>query len=92
MLKLFDNCVFLIFGEKNKKILGMILLEGEIYNFRMKIFIDGVVELWMKCIEVEMWYLFFEIMKEGVYYYVKFIWKDWIFVNLGMVILVFLCI
>lgn len=91
MLKLFDNCASLTFGEKNKKILGMTSSEGETYNFRMKISTDGAVESWMKRTEAEMRHSLFEIMKEGVYHYAKSIRKDWISVNLGMVTLVFPC-
>ncbi|XP_073386148.1 dynein-1-alpha heavy chain, flagellar inner arm I1 complex isoform X3 [Physcomitrium patens] len=87
MLKLFDNCASLTFGEKNKKILGMTSSEGETYNFRMKISTDGAVESWMKRTEAEMRHSLFEIMKEGVYHYAKSIRKDWISVNLGMVTL-----
>jgi dynein heavy chain len=88
MLKLFDNCAALKFGDKNKTVVGMRSSEGEMYGFRLKVSTEWPVEVWMKSVEGEMHHSLFEIMKEGVYYYAKSIRTEWITENLGMVTLV----
>lgn len=88
MLKLFDNCASLTFGDKNKTVIGMKSAEGETYAYRLKVSTEGAVEVWMKFVEMEMRHTLFEIMKEGTYYYAKSIRTDWITDNLGMVTLV----
>ncbi len=88
MLKLFDNCAALKFGDKNKTVVGMRSSEGETYGFRLKVSTEWPVEVWMKSVEGEMHHSLFEIMKEGVYYYAKSIRTEWITENLGMVTLV----
>jgi len=87
MLKLFDNCAALKFGDKNKTVVGMRSSEGETYGFRLKVSTEWPVEVWMKSVEGEMHHSLFEIMKEGVYYYAKSIRTEWITENLGMVTL-----
>jgi dynein heavy chain len=88
ILKLFDNCAALQFGDKNKTVIGMRSAEGETYQYRLKVSTDGAVEGWMKSVEAEMRHTLFEIFKEGTYYYAKSIRSDWIYDNLGMVTLV----
>jgi len=88
MLKLFDNCAALSFGDKNKTVIGMTSSEGEAYTYKLKVSIEGAVEVWMKHVEMEMRHTLFEIMKEGTYYYAKSMRRDWISDNLGMVSLV----
>jgi dynein heavy chain len=88
MLKLFDNCVALHFGEKAKTVTGMKSSEGETFNLRMKVNTETAVEIWMKCVEAEMRSTLFDIMKEGLYHYAKSRRQDWIYENLGMVTLV----
>ena len=92
MLKLFDNCAALQFGDKNKTVIGMLSAEGETYQYRLKVSTEGAVESWMKSVEAEMRHSLFEIFKEGTYYYAKSIRSDWIYDNLGMVTLVSHCI
>ncbi|OAE19678.1 hypothetical protein AXG93_1847s1410 [Marchantia polymorpha subsp. ruderalis] len=87
MLKLFDNCAALTFGEKAKTVNGMKSSEAETFAFRMKVSTEMAVEIWMKSVESEMRNTLFDIMKEGVYNYAKSRRVDWIYENLGMVTL-----
>ncbi|KAL2608324.1 hypothetical protein R1flu_026897 [Riccia fluitans] len=88
MLKLFDNCAALTFGEKAKTVTGMKSSEAESFGFRMKVSTEMAVEIWMKSVEAEMRNTLFDITKEGVYNYAKSRRTDWITDNLGMVTLV----
>lgn len=88
MLKMFDNCAALIFGERNKTVIGMRSSEGEAYDFRVPVTTDGPIEVWIKSVEAEMRYSLYQITKEGVFYYAKSNRPEWIKNNLGMVTLV----
>eukprot|EP01018_Ginkgo_biloba_P029502 Gb_13874 [translate_table: standard] len=88
MLKLFDNCAALQFGERQKTVVGMRSSEGETYAFRAIVPTEGAVEVWMKRVESEMRRSLYQISKEGIYYYAKSRRMDWILNNLGMVTLV----
>lgn len=88
MLKLFDNCAALVFGEKMKAVVGMKSSESETFGFKLNVPTDGAVEVWMKCVEAEMRHTLYQILKEGVYYYAKLRRTQWIVENLGMVTLV----
>ncbi|EFJ08822.1 hypothetical protein SELMODRAFT_131043 [Selaginella moellendorffii] len=88
MLKLFDNCAALDFGERSKTVVGMKSSEGETYALRAPISTDGPVEVWMKKVEAEMRRSLYQISKEGVYHYAKARRTKWITDNLGMVTLV----
>ncbi|KAJ7569126.1 hypothetical protein O6H91_01G062100 [Diphasiastrum complanatum] len=88
MLKLFDNCAALVFGDRQKTIIGMRSSEGETYGFKGMVCTDGPVEFWMKSVEAEMKHSLYQITKEGVYYCAKMCRTKWIADNLGMVTLV----
>ncbi|MCO5597847.1 hypothetical protein L7F22_051931 [Adiantum nelumboides] len=85
MLKMFDNCAALIFGERNKTVIGMRSSEGETYDFQTPVTTDGPIEVWIKSVEAEMRYSLYQIAKEGVFYYAKSDRPEWIKKNLGMV-------
>ena len=85
MLKLFDNCAQLKFGRANKAITGMMSSEGETFNFRQPVAVEGATEAWMTAMEAEMKATLFQISKEGVYYYAKKARNRWIADSLGMV-------
>nr|AML30863.1 axonemal inner arm dynein heavy chain 7 [Marsilea vestita] len=87
MLKMFDNCAALVFGEKNRTVVGMRSAEGETYSFRIPVATDGAIEVWIKNVEAEMRESLFQITKEGVFYYAKSERSDWILKNLGMITL-----
>lgn len=88
MLKLFDNCAALKFGRGNKVVVGMKSAEGEQFDFRNAVAVDGPVEKWMTNVEAEMRKTLFAISKEGVYHYAKEPRSRWILNNLGMTVLV----
>ncbi|KAK3269901.1 Dynein heavy chain cytoplasmic, partial [Cymbomonas tetramitiformis] len=88
MLKLFDNCAELKFGRGNKNVVGMKSSEGEAFEMRTPVSVEGAVEDWMKDVETEMRKTLYQITKEGVFYYAKKPRRQWILENLGMVTLV----
>ena len=87
MLKLFDNCAALKFGRGNKSVTGMTSSEGETFDFRQAVPIEGAAETWMTAVEAEMKDTLFQISKEGVFYYAKKPREKWITDSLGMVTL-----
>lgn len=87
MLKLFDNCANLIFGRGNKSVIGMRSSEGETFNFRQAIAVEGAAETWMTNVEKEMKETLHQISKEGVFYYAEKSRDSWINESLGMVTL-----
>lgn len=87
MLKLFDNCANLRFGRGNKTVIGMTSSEGEGFNFRQPVAVDGAAETWMTNVETEMKDTLHQISKEGVFYYAKKSRDLWISDSLGMVTL-----
>lgn len=87
MLKLFDNCANLIFGRGNKSVIGMRSSEGETFNFRQAIAVEGAAEKWMTNVEREMKETLHQISKEGVFYYAEKPRDLWISESLGMVTL-----
>lgn len=54
MLKLFDNCAQLKLGRGNKTVIGMVSSEGETFDFRNVVNIEGAVETWMTNVEVRL--------------------------------------
>lgn len=84
MLKLFDNCSNLKFGRGYKFLVGMRSAEGEQFDFRKSVAIDGTVEDWMTEVEREMQRTLHTISKEGIYYYAYMNRRDWILWCLGM--------
>lgn len=87
MLKLFDNCASLQFGRGNKAVIGMASSEGETFQFRQPVAIEGAAEIWMTEVEKEMKDSLHQISKEGVYFYAKKPRGTWINESLGMVTL-----
>lgn len=63
MLKLYDNCASLKFGRGNKTINGMVSSEGEAFDFRTPVPIEGAVESWMTGVEAEMRNTLYQISK-----------------------------
>lgn len=88
MLKLFDNCAQLKFGRGAKAVLGMTSAEGESFDFKTAVQVEGAVESWMTAVEAEMRKTLHTIVKEGVFYYASTSRSDWILQNLGMTTLV----
>lgn len=78
MLKLFDNCKELTFGQGNKIITHMTSDEGEVYPFEVPVKPEGKVEEWMCKIEDEMKRTLTIIAKKAVYHYAKEDRIDWI--------------
>jgi Dynein heavy chain, N-terminal region 2 len=87
MLKLFDNCATLTFARGNKSVVGMTSSEGESFDFRQAVAIEGAAETWMTAVEREMKDTLYQISKEGVFYYAKKPRDKWIAGSLGMVTL-----
>lgn len=87
MLKLFDNCAALKFGRGNKTVVGMTSSEGETFDYRQPVPVEGAAETWMTAVEAEMKATLFQITKEGVFYYAKQPRDKWIGETLGMVTL-----
>ena len=88
MLKMFDNCAALKFGDRNKTVIGMRSSEGETYDLTTPVATDGPIEVWIKAVETEMRYSLYQIAKAGVFYYARAERSEWIRNNLGMVTLV----
>eukprot|EP00960_Hanusia_phi_P039624 753955-Hanusia_phi.AAC.6 len=84
MLKLFDNCNELIFARNNKIVKGMISAEGETFDFRTVVSVEGPVENWMTNVALEMKKTLAEIMKESVFHYPKMARLKWMDESLGM--------
>ena len=78
MLKLFDNCKELTFGQGNKIITHMTSDEGEKYQFEAPVKPEGKVEEWMCRIDYEMKRTLTVIAKRGVYNYAKEDRIEWI--------------
>lgn len=87
MLKLFDNCANLKFGRGSKTVVGMTSSEGESFQFRQAVNVEGAAEVWMTGVETEMKDTLHQISKEGVFYYAKKARDAWISESLGMVTL-----
>lgn len=89
MLKLFDNCKELTFGQGNKIITHMTSDEGEKYQFETPVKVEGVkVEDLMCKIDDEMKRTLNIHAKKGVFNYAKEDRIDWIKEQLGMIALV----
>jgi len=84
MLKLFDNCAELVFARNNKVVKGMISAEGESFDFRTQVPVEGAVETWMLAVAGEMKVSLHQIMKEAVFYYPKNERLRWMDDSLGM--------
>ncbi len=67
MLKMFDNCKALSFVKQNKGINGMTSSEGEPYEMKAVVPVEGAVELWMTGVEAEMQRSLQIITKEATY-------------------------
>lgn len=88
LLKLFDNVKSLSFGRGSKQVLGMGSSEGEVFQLREPVAVDGAVEAWMTAVENEMISSLRSITKEGVFRYASEERQEWITAVLGMVSLV----
>lgn len=62
-------------------------LQGESFDFKSPVTVEGPVESWMTNVEREMRSTLQRISKEGVYYYAHMPRAKWIEKNLGMVTL-----
>lgn len=62
--------------------------EGEVFQLREPVAVDGAVEVWMTAVENEMTNSLRSITKEGVFRYASEERQDWITAVLGMVSLV----
>eukprot|EP00976_Prorocentrum_cordatum_P057852 1165858-Prorocentrum_minimum.AAC.2 len=76
------------FGRGNKQVVGMKSSEGEQYDFRAAVAVEGAVEGWMTGVESEMRSTLHIISKEGTFFYAKKARRQWILENLGMTALV----
>lgn len=88
LLKLFDNVKSLSFGRGGKNVLGMGSSEGEVFQLREPVAVEGPVEVWMTAVENEMTNSLRSITKEGVFRYANEERQEWITAVLGMVSLV----
>lgn len=88
LLKLFDNVKSLSFGRGSKLVLGMGSSEGETFQLREPVAVEGAVEVWMTAVENEMSNSLRSITKEGVFRYAREERQQWITSVLGMVSLV----
>ena len=88
LLKLFDNVKSLAFGRGSKQVLGMGSSEGETFQLRKPVAVEGPVEDWMTAVESEMSSSLRSITKEGVFRYANEARQEWITHVLGMVSLV----
>lgn len=88
LLKLFDNVKSLSFGRGGKHVLGMGSSEGEVFQLREPVAVEGAVEGWMTAVEHEMINSLRSITKEGVFRYANEERQEWIIAVLGMVSLV----
>ena len=61
--------------------------EGETFDFRTPVAIEGPVETWMTAVQAEMKETLYQIAKEGVFFYAKKPRDKWIADSLGMVTL-----
>lgn len=68
-------------------VVGMKSSEGEAFEFRQPVAIEGAAETWMTHVESEMKDTLRQISKEGVFYYAKKPREAWITESLGMVTL-----
>ena len=84
MLKLFDNCASLIFARNNKIVKGMVSAEGESFEFRTLVSVEGPVEKWMTAVSAEMKVTLRIIMKESIFHYSKTPRLKWMDQSLGM--------
>mmetsp|Transcript_31209 Transcript_31209/g.79123 ORF Transcript_31209/g.79123 Transcript_31209/m.79123 type:complete len:3875 (-) Transcript_31209:127-11751(-) len=84
MLKLFDNCAELIFARNNRIVKGMVSAEGESFEFRTVVNVEGAVETWMTAVSIEMKVTLRAIMKESVFFYPKHQRLKWMDMSLGM--------
>lgn len=88
LLKLFDNVKSLSFGRGGKQVLAMGSSEGETFELRAPVAVEGAVEIWMTAVEKEMSNSLRSITKEGVFRYANEERQEWITSVLGMVSLV----
>jgi dynein heavy chain len=59
------------FGRGNRSVVGMTSSEGESFDFKSVVAIEGPVEAWMTGVEAEMRRTLFHITKQGVFFYAK---------------------
>lgn len=83
MLKLFDNCKELTFGQGNKIITHMTSDEAEKYAFETPVKVEGKVEELMCKIDDEMKHTLQILAKKGTYNYAKEDRIDWIKQQVG---------
>jgi dynein heavy chain len=87
LLRLFDGCKRLIFGNNNKVITGMESDEGEMYDFETPQKPEGKIEEWMNKIDEEMKATLLLMTKKSVFHYARSDRIDWIKDQIGMVAL-----
>ena len=84
LMKLFTNVKYLKFTRANKIVSSMGSSEGEFFQFRSPVPVDGPVETWMTCVEKEMQVSLRQISKEGVFSYASSVREKWVEDVLGM--------
>ena len=62
--------------------------EGETFDFRQAVAVEGAVEAWMLNVEAEMRSTLFFITKEATFYYAEMVRTKWISATIGMSCLV----
>lgn len=88
LLKLFDNCAKLTFGQGGKVITAMTSEEGETYDFLTPVKPDDKIESWMCKVEEEMKRTLHWLTKKAVFEYAKKDRREWVTEHIGMVVLV----
>lgn len=78
MIKLFDNCKALTFGQGNKIITHMTSEEGEKFAFETPVKPEGKIEEWLVRVDNEMKRTLTIIAKKAVYQYAKEERLEWI--------------
>uniref|UniRef100_A0A7S2K9S5 AAA+ ATPase domain-containing protein n=1 Tax=Leptocylindrus danicus TaxID=163516 RepID=A0A7S2K9S5_9STRA len=78
LLKLFDNVCRVGFKRGNKIISSMESSEGEMFDLKSQVTVEGPAEHWMTLIEEEMKHSLWIITKEAVYQYAHMERTNWI--------------
>mmetsp|Transcript_53278 Transcript_53278/g.159518 ORF Transcript_53278/g.159518 Transcript_53278/m.159518 type:complete len:3881 (-) Transcript_53278:473-12115(-) len=78
LLKLFDNVKRLGFGRGNMRVVGLESSEGESFELRSAVSIEGPVECWMTKVEEEMKQSLWTLTKQAVFRYATERRTDWI--------------
>jgi dynein heavy chain len=78
LLKLFDNCAKLTFGQGGKVITAMVSEEKEEYDFITPVKPDDKIESWMSKVEEEMRRTLHFLTKKAVFEYAKEDRLEWL--------------